>query len=72
MSSKWPYRVEPGDWVVEGNHLRKVLEVGYDKDGYTKWVALPILRLSWTKRPYTHMNCYDLARRNIRPLGEKL
>lgn len=70
MSSKWPYRVEPGDWLVTRfGALRRVLDCCQDKDGHTKWVAPQILRRSWTGRGETHINCYDLAYRKMLPLG---
>ncbi len=69
----WPYRVEIGDILEDANgNLRTVCGVKQDaKTGYTTNIDLPILRCSWTRRPYTTINYVDAKMRGLRPTGAK-
>jgi len=67
----WPYRVEVGDVVEDANGTqRTVISVTQGKGGYSIYVGLPILRKSWTNRPYTTITYVDMQARGFKPVAK--
>lgn len=77
----WIDELQVGDVLRNDGGFRVVREVTrfghgsrrgvrqFDRLGQVNCITLSILRCSWTKRPYTVMNRYDIVYQGYRPAG---
>lgn len=69
----WPHDCEIGDILRDARgNLRTVIYLTRGKNGLPTSVSFPILRCSWTRRPYTTLNYTDLKARGFRPTGARV
>lgn len=61
LKHAWVDELKIGDVIYNGRRYRAVRDVSHKKNGQVHCVTLSILHCSWTQRPYTTYNRYDLT-----------